>query len=113
MSEIHTVLENFKTLQETFTHLQYQNTQLQQQLMEVRNGIEQTNEMIHRLHTKNLTSAPFASAEDSKVHTKINTDKMLCCDLVYNRDTTVITLPKGVHQSTSQNNNAQHMRCSV
>ena len=91
MSEMQMILRQLQTLQLRFNTLDKHHNLLQQEYLEVHRGLDQTNEIMHRMHARNFSNPTPTTQENTAVPAS-NTTKVTC-DLVYNRTTTRFILP--------------------
>ena len=94
MSEMQMVIQQLQTLQRQFDTLEKDNALLQMEFTEVHRGLEQTNEIVHRLHVAYFANDTPTPPQEAIMHAKMSMAKVdhVICDLVYNQTSTVITL---------------------
>jgi len=91
MSEMQMILQQLQTLHLRFNTLEKHHTLLQKEYLEVHRGLEQTNEIVYRMHAKNF-SQPTPTQQDS-IAVSASNQQGVTCDLVFHRTTTRIALP--------------------
>ena len=85
------ILQQLRTLQLRFDTLDKHHNLLQKEYLEVHQGLDQTNEIVRRMHAKKFSHTITIPQENTAV--SASNTKTVTCDLVFNHTTTRITLP--------------------